>query len=58
MWIFYILYSPSLDKFYVGHTGDEKNERLSRHNSNHKEFTGIIGDRPLVDRNGAKLIVS
>ena len=58
MWIFYILYSPSLDKFYVGHTGDEINERLSRHNSNHKEFTGIIGDRPLVDRNGAKLIVS
>jgi len=48
MWIFYILYSSSLDEFYVGHTGDEIKERLRRHNSNHKGFTGGIGDWQLV----------
>jgi putative endonuclease len=48
MCIFYILYSSSLDKFYVGHTGDEIKERVRRHNSNHKGFTGGIGDWQLV----------
>jgi putative endonuclease len=36
----YILYSATLDKYYVGFTGDLLEERLSRHNSNHKGFTG------------------
>nr|WP_305067255.1 GIY-YIG nuclease family protein [Mangrovivirga halotolerans] len=35
----YILYSVKLDKYYVGHTGDELVERLRRHNSNHKGYT-------------------
>jgi putative endonuclease len=40
----YILYSYSLDKFYVGYTGDLIEERLRRHNSNHKGFTGGKAD--------------
>ena len=40
----YILYSLILDKFYIGCTGDLIDERLRRHNSNHKGFTGGKGD--------------
>ena len=40
----YILFSEELNKYYVGSTGDEIQERLRRHNSNHKVFTGGIGD--------------
>ncbi len=40
----YILYSAKLDKYYVGFTGDLLKERIRRHNSNHKGFTGGIGD--------------
>jgi putative endonuclease len=40
----YILFSEELNKYYVGSTGDEIQERLRRHNSNHKGFTGGIGD--------------
>ena len=41
---FYVLYSEKLDKYYIGHTGDELKERLRRHNSNHKGFTGKTDD--------------
>ena len=41
---FYILYSVTRDKYYVGHTGLEITERLKKHNSNHKGFTGGIHD--------------
>jgi putative endonuclease len=44
MWTFYILYSPSKDKYYIGYTGDLLSERLRKHNSNHKGFTGKLGD--------------
>jgi len=44
----YILYSPTRDRYYIGHTGDDLNERLRRHNSNHKGFTGKIGDWMIV----------
>jgi putative endonuclease len=44
----YILYSPTLDKYYVGHTGDLISERLRKHNTDHKGFTGGIGDWVLV----------
>ena len=40
----YILYSKTLDKFYVGYTGDDLEERLRKHNSQHKGFTGGLGD--------------
>ena len=44
MYYFYILHSTSRDKYYIGYSGDGLSERLRRHNSNHKGFTGGIGD--------------
>ena len=44
---FYIIYSPALDKYYIGHTADLK-DRISKHNSNHKGFTGKANDWKLV----------
>jgi len=43
-YIVYIIYSASLNKFYVGYTGDEMNVRLKKHNANHKGFTGRNAD--------------
>ncbi|WP_373492922.1 GIY-YIG nuclease family protein [Aquiflexum sp.] len=45
---FYILYSKSKDKFYLGHSCDELKERVRRHNTNHKGFTGKTNDWELV----------
>ena len=36
----YILFSAAINKYYVGFTTDVLAERLRRHNSNHKGFTG------------------
>ncbi|PKA84241.1 putative endonuclease [Ulvibacter sp. MAR_2010_11] len=44
----YILYSKSLDRFYVGHTMDNPTERLRRHLSNHKGFTARVKDWEIV----------
>ena len=44
---FYILYSESADKFYIGHSS-QLEERLRKHNSNHKGFTGKCNDWKLV----------
>ncbi|OCA75847.1 excinuclease ABC subunit C [Chryseobacterium artocarpi] len=35
----YILYSESLDKYYIGHSCEDLQERLRKHLSNHKGFT-------------------
>ncbi len=48
MYIFYILYSKTIDKYYIGHTGDLIVERLRKHNSKHKGFTGNKGDWTVV----------
>ena len=40
----YILYSSTLNKYYIGSTGDSLEERLRKHNSNHKGFTGTAND--------------
>lgn len=40
----YILFSLGRNKYYVGYTGDDLTERLRKHNSNHKGFTGNKGD--------------
>ena len=40
----YILYSLSLDKFYIGHTGDSLEERLRKHKSDHRGFTSGAKD--------------
>jgi putative endonuclease len=44
MWTFYILYSLTKNTYYIGFTGDVMAERLRKHNSNHKGFTGGTGD--------------
>ena len=44
----YILYSTFKSKYYIGFTGDDINERLRRHNTNHRGFTGGIGDWIIV----------
>ena len=43
----YILYSISLDQFYVGHTS-ELNERLYRHNNSGSKSTKKANDWKLV----------
>ena len=47
MFYFYIIYSPTKDKFYVGHTSDLGN-RIKKHNTNHQGFTGRDNDWELV----------
>jgi putative endonuclease len=44
----YILYSASTDKYYIGHTCDTLEDRLRRHISNHKGFTGKANDWQVV----------
>jgi len=39
----YILFSKSKNKYYIGSTSDLE-ERIKKHNTNHKGFTGGIGD--------------
>jgi putative endonuclease len=43
MFFVYILFSQSLNKYYIGFTSDLK-DRLRKHNSNHKGFTGTRSD--------------
>jgi putative endonuclease len=40
----YILYSAVKDRYYVGSSGDDLFQRIRRHNSKHKGFTGLEGD--------------
>ena len=47
IYYFYILFSELLDKFYIGHTGNLE-ERLRKHNTNHKGFTGKVNDWIIV----------
>ncbi|MCC7030906.1 MAG: GIY-YIG nuclease family protein [Chitinophagaceae bacterium] len=44
----YILYSTLKYRFYVGYTGDELSERLRKHHSKHKGYTGGVGDWKIV----------
>ena len=39
----YIIYSKSIDHYYVGVTSDIQ-DRIKKHNSNHKGFTGRAND--------------
>jgi len=45
---FYILYSKQLNLYYQGHTGNTLEERLRKHNSNHKGFTSKTNDWEIV----------
>ena len=40
----YILFSPIKNRFYIGFTSDDIIERIKKHNTNHKGFTGKTGD--------------
>ncbi|MEO0075998.1 MAG: GIY-YIG nuclease family protein [candidate division WOR-3 bacterium] len=44
----YILFSPSLNKYYIGYTADSLDERLRKHNSPHKGFTSAANDWTIV----------
>ncbi|PWN68854.1 GIY-YIG nuclease family protein [Chryseobacterium phosphatilyticum] len=44
----YILYSISLDQYYVGHCCEELQERLRKHLSEHKGFTSKTKDWIIV----------
>jgi len=44
----YILYSQKIDRYYVGYTGDMLQERIRKHNTNHKGYTGIANDWELL----------
>jgi putative endonuclease len=48
MYTCYILFSPTRNKYYIGHTSDELSERLRKHISNHKGFTGDTRDWKIV----------
>jgi putative endonuclease len=41
---FYILFSRTAHKFYIGHTTQHVEERLRKHNSDHDGFTGKFKD--------------
>jgi putative endonuclease len=47
IYLFYILFSKSINKYYIGHTSNIE-ERIRKHNSNHKGFTGHKNDWTLV----------
>ncbi len=44
MFYVYILYSALKDAYYIGFTADTLEERLRKHNSHHKGFTGKQND--------------
>lgn len=44
----YILFSPTKNRFYIGSTSDELSQRIRRHNTNHKGFTGNTADWILI----------
>jgi putative endonuclease len=44
----YILYSKSLDKYYIGHSCEDVQDRLRKHLSNHKGFTAKTKDWIIV----------
>ena len=46
-YFFYILHSESIDKYYIGHTHNIE-ERICKHNTDHKGFTGHKKDWILV----------
>jgi putative endonuclease len=44
----YILHSATGSSYYTGHTGDDLQERLRKHLSNHKGFTSRYKDWIIV----------
>jgi len=48
MYTVYILYSSTLDRYYIGFTGSIIITRLKKHLANHRGFTGIVKDWKVV----------
>jgi len=48
MYTSYILFSKSADRYYIGFSGDDIQERIRKHCSNHKGYTGAYNDWILV----------
>lgn len=48
MYLCYILYSQSLNRYYIGSCAAPLEERLRRHLSSHKGFTGKAKDWEVV----------
>jgi len=48
MYLFCILYSHNIDKYYSGHCCDNIETRLRKHNTHHKGFTGKVNDWNLL----------
>ncbi len=46
----YIIYSPSMDRYYIGHTTGSMEERLRRHLTEHKGYTARAKDWEVVWR--------
>ena len=44
----YIIYSSQIDRYYIGYTSENIEERVRRHNTNHKGYTGRVNDWILV----------
>jgi len=47
---FYILYSATLDRYYIGHTTEPLEERLRKHLANHGHWTARAKDWRVVHR--------
>ena len=47
MYLTYILFSSKKNKYYIGSTSNLE-ERIKKHNSNHKGFTGGVGDWQVI----------
>ncbi|MCB9811278.1 GIY-YIG nuclease family protein [Candidatus Nomurabacteria bacterium] len=56
MYLLYILYSKTLGRYYVGHCEAPLEERLRRHLSNHKGFTGKAKDWEVCIRDPRPLL--
>ncbi|AWG21586.1 excinuclease ABC subunit C [Flavobacterium faecale] len=48
MFYVYILFSKLIDQYYVGYTSMELKERLRRHLSSHKGYTGRAKDWEVI----------
>ncbi len=46
--LLYILFSSSAARFYIGHTTEPIEERLRKHNSNHKGITAKFKDWKVI----------
>ena len=47
---FYILFSPGLNRYYIGHTERSVEQRLAKHLGEHKAWTGRAKDWVIVYR--------